>query len=431
MNILFLYPVPQPGRKVYTGYSHGIGHLSAELRARRHRTALLILSEMDEARLARAIEAHRPGLIAVSCSSPQAGLAGRLAAAARARTEALIVIGGPHATCDPEGALAMDGVDGICVGEGERALVDLAGVVEAGRDYLSTPNFWFRHGPDTVINPVVEPVDLDSLRHPDRDLFPYARILAQHRKVVGAEFMASRGCPFACRYCANERLSAPYGGPARYFRCRSVDRLLEEIEAVRFRYEDVGLIGFHDDIFGLEAGWLEEFVRAYPERIGLPFWCNQRPDLLDAGRAGALRRAGCVRVHIGVESGSDRVRTDVLGRKMARERIVEAFRAVKAEGMRAVAFNMIGLPGETEADILETIDLNREIRPDWIILSLYYPLPGTVLGDRCVEQGWTPGESSTSYYDPAGAIRHPAVDASRVQHYYRNFVRLVYGAGQD
>ena len=431
MNVLFLYPVPRPGRKVYTGYSHGIGHLSAELKARGHRTALLILSEMDEDRLARAVEAHRPGLIAISCASPQAGLAGRLAAVARARTDMLIVIGGPHATCDPQGALAMDGVDGVCVGEGEKALAELAGAIEEGRDRLKTPNFWFRDGPDTVKNSVGPPMDLDSLGHPDRDLFPYARILARHREVVGAEFMAARGCPFSCRYCANERLSAPYGGAARYFRCRSVERLVDEIEAVRSRYKDVRLIGFHDDIFALKAGWLEEFVRAYSERIGLPFWCNQRPDLLDAGRARALRRAGCVRIHIGVESGSDRVRTGVLGRKIARERIVEAFRAVKAEGMRAVAFNMIGLPGETEADILETIDLNREIRPDWIILSVYYPLSGTVLGDRCLEQGWMPGESSSSYYDPAVAIRHPAIEASRVRHYYRNFVRLVYGGGPD
>jgi len=431
LNVLFLYPVPTPGRKIYTGYSHGIGHLSAELKASGHRPALLIFSEMDDERLAGAIEAQRPGLIAVSCASPQAGLAGRLAAAARARTEALIVIGGPHATADPAGALSMDGVEGVCMGEGEKALAELAGSVEEGRDHLRTPNFWFRDGPDTVRNSVGPPVDLDSLRHPDRDVFPYTRILARHREVVGAEFMAARGCPFSCRYCANERLSAAYGGPARYFRCRIVEHLVDEIESVRSRYGDVRLIGFHDDIFGIEDRWLEEFAKIYPGRVGLPFWCNQRPDLLDAGRAGALRRAGCVRVHIGVESGSDRIRTGVLGRKISRERIIAAFRTVKAEGMSAVAFNMIGLPGETEADILDTIRFNREIRPDWIILSIYYPLPGTALGDQCREQGWVSGESSTSYYDPAGAIRHPAIEAARVRHYYRNFVRLVYGGGPD
>ena len=435
MHILFLYPVPKPDRKVYTGFSHGIGSLSAVLKARGHDTSLLIVFEPDEAELGRAISAHDPGLVAISCASPQAVLAGRLAATARALTDVPIVLGGPHAGADPEGALDLDGVDGICVGEGETALVELVDAIERGEDFSGTPNFRFRRDGEIVTNPPAPRADLDALPHPDRELFPYARILASHRDLVGAEFLASRGCPHACRHCGNERLSSPYGGPGRYYRTRSVEGLLDEIATVRRRWDDVRLVGFHDDIFGLEPRWLDAFADRYPREVGLPFWCNQRPERLDTGRAEALRRAGCTRVHIGLESGSDRIRTEQLGRAIGRERIVEAFRCARAAGLRTVAFNMIGLPGESEADLLETIRLNREIRPDWIILSVYAPLPGTPLGDACLEQGWTPAEPWESYYDPDGVIRHPDVDADRVRYYHRNFVSLVYrgrpGGGSD
>ena len=115
--------------------------------------------------------------------------------------------------------------------------------------------------------------DLDQLPFPDREIFPYDEMLRQRAaRLMGLEFMATRGCVYRCRYCLNPLLRKVHGKGC--VRRRSAGHLLDEMEEVVGRYGYKGIIGFHDDIFTLSPDWLMQFASAYPERIGLPFWCN-------------------------------------------------------------------------------------------------------------------------------------------------------------
>ena len=146
----------------------------------------------------------------------------------------------------------------------------------------------------------------------------------------------------------------------------------------------------------------------------------------DRARLRALARAGCVRVHLGVESGNDWIRKEILGRPIEKEEIVEAFRLAKSYGLKTVSFNMIGVPHETDETIWETIELNRRLRPHWIHLSVFIPYPGTPLFDYCKARGWR-GEVGADYYDPRNAMDQPGLSRERVFEYFERFFPMVYG----
>jgi len=424
MRILFLYPVPAENRKVYTGYSQGIGLLSACLKEAGHETWLLFLQGLWEASLDRALAEFRPQLIALSSTTDQFAMARRAISYLERSAHPPIILGGIHASFARQEELELPGIWGVCRGEGEKVLLELVRRLERNENPLGTPGFWFRGQPE--FNPAAGLADLDALPFPDRELFDYQKLIDRHPRIIGAEFLASRGCPYECSYCANPALKRLQGNEGPFLRFRGVGKLIEEIQKVVRTYRNVRLIGFHDDIFGLDRDWLESFSDAYPRGVGLPFWCNGRVDLMDEERVNLLKKAGCLRVHLGVEAGNDEIRKKVLKRNIEKDTIREAFARLKRAGIRAAAFNMIGLPFETVETIEETIALNREIKPDWVFHSVFHPYPGTELYELCQAKGWISGHWAESFYDPETPLDQPSISRESVAKYYREFVRRVY-----
>jgi radical SAM superfamily enzyme YgiQ (UPF0313 family) len=448
VRILFVNPVPPESKKVYTGYSHGIGYLSAVAEREGHETALLTLSGRDAGFLGSVAHAN-PDIIALTATSGQWPLAAWAAGeVARALPEVPVIAGGIHSTVATEEVMTTPGVWAACRGEGEDAFVEILRNLEFG-SWEETPGFWTRPqsvagvGPTPILpahatdasgeivrNAAAALVDLAALPHPDRAIYDYQAILDRNRNNVGAEFMASRGCPFSCSYCANPAMSEMTGGAWRKVRFRAAGHVVDEIERVIHTYTGVKVIGFHDDIFGLDRGWLAEFAELYRRRIGLPFWCNQRAGAFDDDTVALLKEAGCFRVHMGIESADDRLRTEILGRDISSETIEDAFAMLRRAGMRTVAFNMIGVPYETEDTIRATIELNRRVRPDWLVVSIFSPFPGTRLRELAREKGWLSEGLPESYYDSAWALDQPSIDRGKLIYYYERFVDLVYDKGK-
>jgi radical SAM superfamily enzyme YgiQ (UPF0313 family) len=200
---------------------------------------------------------------------------------------------------------------------------------------------------------------------------------------------------------------------------------MAEIDAVMTRYPGVSLVGFHDDMFTADRGWLEAFCEAYGKHFDLPFWCNVRPGTVTAPDWKTLRRAGLARVHIGIESGSERIRKEILGRDISDEDILSCFAGADAEGIRTVAFNMIGMPGERAEDFRQTIKLNRKVRPDWLILSVFNPYPGTALYDRCRREGTLTEAWPASYYLADSPLSGTGLSRQELADFTRHFVRSV------
>jgi len=431
MKILFIHLVPPESGKVYHGFNHGIGYLSAYLKRDGHQTHLLEIAALNEKPLSRALGEFAPHLIGLSSTSGQVPLMERLCEFLSACFDGPVFAGGVGPTVEPERVLDFAGVAGVCIGEGEEAFCKLAGKIERSEDFHLTDNFIFKRDGVTVTDDAAVLARLDELPFPDRSIFPVKSFLKRYGNLIGMEFLAGRGCPFRCAYCGNDFFNRLYGKQGGFFRVRSVGRVIDEVLRVKRTFGDFNLAGFHDDIFGLDEGWLEEFSHDYRRRVGTPFWCNQKPDIFDARRAKLLKKAGCVRVHMGVECGNGRIRKEVLGRDISDEQIVEAFRIAKTFGMKTVSFNMLGLPGETEKELLQTVRLNRKIKPDWLLYSIFHPFPGTELYEVCLRKGLVKkGSAGGDYYSPDWSIDSKLISRRRLREIYDSFPKLVY-AGRN
>jgi len=194
---------------------------------------------------------------------------------------------------------------------------------------------------------------------------------------------------------------------------------------VRKRYR-FSLVGFHDDIFTFNENWLAEFSEKYARQVNIPFWCNSRVDCIDERKIRLLKQAGCVRIQLGIESGSEKLRRKILKRKFSNQQIREAFAMINKYNIKTLSFNMIGIPYETEEDILETIKLNRSIRPNRVHLTVFYPYPNTELFEVCKQEGWLGGQNKDNFYDPGTCLNQDTISPATIKKYTDEFIKRVY-----
>ncbi len=415
MKVLFVYPLPSRVSE-HGMFSLGLASLSACLKAKGHQTDLLAVDKVVRSSIHHKISSFPPDLIGVTSTTDQFPLARKLIADLWATAKVPIVLGGIHPTVCPEESIALPGVTAVCIGEGEGAIQDIVQCLENRRSLDAIPNLWVRRPDGSVarndVRPLVE--DLDTLPFPDRDLFEYRIIL--RRRGCGLEVMASRGCPFPCSFCASHQLQELYHGKGRFVRFRSAGKVIEEIQQQVHRYPEAGSVTFHDDTFNLNKDYLKELCGMYARAIRLPFRCNVRADLLDAETLSWLKKANCAVIWIGVEAGNDSIRNRVLRKNLSQDQLLRAFDLARKAGIQTRAFNMIGSPGETKEDILETIRLNQRLAPDELPPpTIFRPYPGTSLHAYCVERGWISARATQGYGDPS-ILDQPSVSARELNY---------------
>jgi len=372
----------------------GVLYLAAALRRAGHDAALALADRGDF--LAR-VRAFAPDVLAYSVTTGYQKYyleLNRTLRAALARP-VLSAFGGPHATFFPE-VVEEEGVDVVCRGEGEEALVDLADAIARDGDYAGVANLWVK-GNGAVRKNAVRPLiaDLDALPFPDRELLygldPYMRA------VTMKHFFPMRGCPYLCTYCFNHKYNELYRGKGKVLRWRSVANVLAEVNDVRARYP-LKFVRFLSDNFTNGKQWVAEFADKYAREVALPFHCNVRANMVDATVARDLARAGCVSVLLGIETGDDRVRNELLKRNMSRETLVAACRYLRENGVNVYASNIIALPGETFEQALQTLALNQECRPAFAWSALFMPFPRTELTEYAVAHNFFDGDPDAVFH---------------------------------
>lgn len=300
------------------------------------------------------------------------------------------------------------GADQILMGEGDETLIEL---LERFRDGKETNDV---DGIATVVNREVIQTkkrkiltDLDALPLPAWDLIdisPYKKAWEKHG-YFSINMATTRGCPFKCNWCAKPIYGMRYNS-------RSPKHVVAEMKLIKslFSFDH---IWFADDIFGLKPNWVQEFnLELQHEGLKIPYMIQSRADLLlKDDTIDALVASGLDEVWIGAESGSQKI-LDAMDKGTTLKQIKNSTELLQRKGVKVAYFLQFGYPGEDKNDIVNTITMVKNYKPDNIGISVSYPLPGTLFYDRVKNQlnkktNWKDsddldllfvGEYSASYY---------------------------------
>jgi anaerobic magnesium-protoporphyrin IX monomethyl ester cyclase len=321
-----------------------------------------------------------------------------IGAAKRAGAE--VVVGGPDVSDRPQHYLT-GGADGAFVGD------PIDGVIEWLQGATAIEGLHGERGAGGRRKP---PEDLDRLPDPAWDLIDMAAYRDHWRAAHGYWEMnvwTARGCPYRCNWCAK-----PTWG--RTYHTRSPQSVARELQALRAAYAP-DRIWFTDDIFALKSSWLRAFRQALPERV--PYRCLSRADLIKTDELGAdLAASGCDELWMGAESGADTV-LQAMDKDGSVAEIRNATAILRRHGIKVGFFLQLGYPGEGLPEVLQTVDMVKELRPDDIGVSVTYPLPGTVFHERVATS-----MTAQKYWD--GSMENRPL-------YETTFDREFYGAAKE
>jgi len=380
MRVLFL-EVDTEGE--WSVASIGPAFIAAVLREHGHVARLLrVREDLSAPELVAQIQKIDPQLIGVSLTTRQWLRAWALIGAVRMELDVPVIAGGLHPTFSPQSVLRSPGFDYVCVGEGEYAMLELVEAIERGTPTDHIANIQVRGGSKPQIRPPIEP--LDALPFMARDL------LDEHHGVV--HFTTQRGCPFPCTYCAARMYDQLYDDAGLvYGRRRSHDSVLSELHGLHDRGA-LSYVIFLDDTFTIHRPWVRDFCDRYGRELALPFSIHARVETVDERLLDTLATAGCRHIVYGVESGSYRVRREIMQRPVKNERIEHIVEATKAAGMMVTTNYMLGLPGETPADLDQTVALAERLDAYDFGYFVFYPYPGTPLFSVCRDAGYLPDD---------------------------------------
>ncbi len=285
-----------------------------------------------------------------------------------------IVLGGPEVRNHKENFL-RSGADVLVLGEGEETMLELVKCYDQNKSIEAVQSIAYLKGDGVVETPErILMKNLDELPLPNRvkiDMQAYFTAWKNKHGASAISINTMRGCPYTCKWCSR----AVYG---LSYRRRSAKHVVDEIEAIQRNYE-VDSAWFVDDVFTVSYKWIQGFVEELESRnVMLPFECITRADRMNEEVIQLLKRAGCFRVWIGAESGSQRI-IDKMDRRVDVQKVREMIIKTQEAGIQAGTFIMLGYPGETEEDIEETVNHLKTSNPDYFTITVAYPIKGTDL----------------------------------------------------
>ena len=401
--LLVLPPLPQPMNAPYLGQQY----VAAALLSAGHAVRCLDLANVREtearARFAQELRSFRPDLIGMTLFTYNA-LAGYRLAATMPEASAVLIAGGPHPTVLPEEPLSH-GFDLSLSGEGEHAIVAIAEALERGGSLDTIPGLHTRTGrgpPHSAIE------DLDALP------FPHAAAASTHAGAVAGGGVTSRGCPARCTFCANYVTG-------RAYRWRSPENVVAELVTLRRKY-GLNHVPFWDDAFTARRPRLEalcDAILAEPELRGMTWTCITPGNMVLPRDLERMRRAGCVAINFGIESG-DRSILRAIRKGQTPERVVAAVVAAREAGMTTIVNFMFGFPEEGPEELANTRALMIQLAPMTDFFNNFgvlVPFPGTAIYDRYhLEYGFT-----SWWLDPARIPAAPGADLGHDPALERNF----------
>jgi radical SAM superfamily enzyme YgiQ (UPF0313 family) len=438
VKVLFVYTLysslaPEAPLETQDEISFGISYISAYLKRHGHETRLFVATQSSSfATFDSEIRDFNPDAVAFTCVASEYGRVRKFAEHCKKEHRNILrVMGGAHPSLSPTEDM-LEFFDAICVGEGEIPMLAIANGLQQGQLKLwEIPSIWYRKGGVVLKNKTCDFIeDLDALPVPDREMWQRWISNTESRLSI----LLGRGCPYICTYCSNHALKEIAEGT--YVRMRSAGNIIQEVSEMRAQYSWAREIYMEVETFG--GGKIDaalDFCRRLQDynessgnqvRFGINFRAARYLERFSV-LFPAMYSAGFRYINIGLESGSERIRRGILRRNETNEDLLKTVTLIKANRMQVTLYNLIGLPHETEEDILETIRMNRLLHPDNHYLSIFYPYPGTKLHAMCVELGAVSDkgviEVECERVDPLHGL--PDITAEKVLWYFLWFNFLV------
>jgi len=334
---------------------------------------------------------------------------------------AVSVVGGPNVGVYPVQTLQHDCFDYGMMGECDHTFPEFLEGVQRGRPREDIQGL-VRRGPsgEAIVHgsaPIVE--DLDALPIPAHHLFRGVYRYFGASREPYTSMIASRGCPFNCNFCGR----IPGTRKVRY---RSAEKLLEEMRHVRsLGYREVN---FFDDLFTVNRRRVMALCQALADaRLDLVWSVRARVDSVDEEMLALMKKAGCRRIYYGVESGSDRT-LGLMNKQITTAEAREALRVSRRLGIETVSYFIVGYPGETAEDMVQTVEFSSRLETDFASFNMFEPLPASTELRRWLE---ATGQADPWFEYLALHTRrmpqyHGGLDRSLVEQYFRQCWRSFY-----
>jgi len=376
------------------------------------------------------VQSFDPDLIAVTTTEDLFGFAIKMLKSLRSKGRAKTIMGGVFATFAPAKILRQPEIDLVCVGEGEWPMLELCKRIEAGQSYDNIRGLWGKKDGEVFSNGLAPTFDINKIPIMDLKIFEEARFYRPFDGKIYHTIPAEthRGCPYQCAYCNTPSQMALYKNDdlqEKFFRLKDIERVREELLYYKNVAKTQYLYFWADTFLAMPNRYFEEFSEMYASEIGLPFWCQTRPETFTEERVSGLKRMGVHRIGIGLEHGNEEFREKVLKRRISNDMTVEKLKILNDYDIKYSVNNIIGFPGETRDLAMDTIRLNRRLKADTRNMYTFTPFHGTPLRDVAIEKGYLDAEVICSSLLAPTVLDMPQFSKEAIEGVRRCFVPYV------
>jgi radical SAM superfamily enzyme YgiQ (UPF0313 family) len=376
-------------------------------------------------RLISEVKSFHPDIIGISAVTPSYLRISKVAQKLKEETGVPIIIGGAHVTSLPFETLSDPAFDYGVMGEGELTSLDLLETIESGKDLSNVKGIVYRDNAtkEVRITPRREYIkNLDDLPFPDRDSLPplaeYHPSQSSYRRLPLGTIISSRGCPHHCIFCDR----AVFGNS---YRARGAINVVDEIELLMQKH-GAREVRFWDDTFNLLPPRVMKICKEIRNRrLDIEWSCVARVSNMTQEVLHSMRQAGCWQVDYGVESGNPEVLKSI-HKGITMDLVRRAVKLSRANGLRVRAFFMLGLPGETEETMQQTINFAKSLDLDVAVFHIATPLPGTELFQIAKERGELSQDVKWDKYLMFSAEELPYVTKTLTEGVLREYSKKAY-----
>jgi len=346
------------------------------------------------------VKDYAPAVVGISANSQNFASACLVARIVKEIDPGIVVIvGGPHPSMAGASVLDCRDIDISVKGEGELTIVELLEAIESGRGLDCIKGIFYRQDGRVMENQArgfIE--DLDTLGFPSENARETLKDYPRYGLEAFQYIFATRGCPYNCFFCGSRNIWS------QRVRFRSAGNVIKEIQAL----QRIGLhkIHFSDDTFGVTRRYIEELCEAMIKGCrGIKWGCEIHVKLVDDMTIALMKKAGCVSIQVGIESGNNEMLKKIR-KNITIEEALEACEVIKRHRIMLQTFFIAGFPEETEETLNDTLAAMKKTKCDRVAYSIFTPYPGTESFEFCRKHGLIGTDYNVSLYNHQSPLNH-------------------------